>query len=67
MTRLDELRTRLAARTTGEGQPKKGYTKNVAALQTEIRRLSAQTVTDTDAVATERVGPLDTQDEVRVA
>ena len=57
MTRLEDLQRRLAGRTLGDGKPRPGYKKNVLALQNEIRRLSAQTITQTEAVATE---PLDT-------
>ena len=52
-SRLEELRTKLAARTDGSGKPRPGYKQNCAAIRNEINRLSAQTVTQTEAVATE--------------
>lgn len=60
MTRLSDLQARLASRCNGEGKPKKGFTKNVGALQTEIRRLSAPTTTQLDRVATDAIdtGPV---------
>ncbi len=52
-TRLETLRAALAGRTDGTGKPRKGYKANVAALENEIRRLSARPVTTEDAVSTE--------------
>lgn len=40
--RIAQLKAALNGRTDADGQPKKGYTKNVAALRAEIARLTAQ-------------------------
>lgn len=39
--RLEELRRKLAARTTGEGKPATGFKANVAAIKAEVARLEA--------------------------
>ena len=55
MTRLEQLQALLAGRLQSDGAPKKGYAHNVVALRAEIRRLSAQTVTQVEAVATDSI------------
>lgn len=41
--RIEQLEAMRAARTNGEGKPKVGYGKNVAAIAAEIRRLKSTT------------------------
>jgi hypothetical protein len=52
-SRLEDLRAKLAARTDPTGKPRPGYKQNCEALRAEINRLSAQTVTQTEAVSTD--------------
>ncbi len=53
MTRLEELRQRLAARTDGGGNPQPGYKGNVAALKAEIARLEPEVLDDLAAPGVE--------------
>lgn len=43
--RLEVLTRKLAARTTGDGKPVKGYKRNVVMLKAEIARLTARGAT----------------------
>lgn len=40
--RIAQLKTMLAARTSRDGSPLKGYAKNVAAIKDEIARLQTE-------------------------